>query len=266
MHHAEVQFRTHLDEVHELDLLILRHNRRAQRNVRVTARSDLGLEDLLPLKTLAERLNGNVTIAVEVGLPFRRTLLLRLSLLSAKLLAEILVRHKLEDKLHTAVQIESQTDRTRRMLADHAHHVAVVFQITALDHFGQIHAGIIGGFQQRLRLEEIRIGFAQRLRLFHEFLGIRLNFLRLFRIRRLDQQPEERFIIIPLEQRVNRGGEHPHDHQHDERPQNQRSLVHSRSSCFRRYFFSAGAAVSVTGSATPFLITSTTTLSAISTI
>ena len=231
VNHAEIQLRAHFDQVHQLDFFVLGHHRRPQRDIRIPRRSDFRLEDLLPLKPLAERLDRDIAVTVEVapdiGLDILAAAVLPVIAALLELLQEPFVGNQLQDEFDTAVEVEPETDRTRSVLPDDAHHVAVVLQIIAPDHFGQVDALVVGRLQQRLRLIEVRVLGTQFFGVRHERIGLLLHLPRLFRRGRLHEQPEEGHVVIAFKQRMNRGSEHGHHHEGDECAQNQRSLVHS---------------------------------------
>ena len=110
---AEVQPRTHLDEVEQLEFLILGDHRCAERDIGAAGGGDFRFEDLLPLQTLAQNFDRNVAVTVEFGRHARLHLLagggVGVVLLEHR--QKLLIRHQLKNELHTAVEVESETDR-----------------------------------------------------------------------------------------------------------------------------------------------------------
>ena len=138
---------------------------------------------------------------------------------------KLLVRNQLKNEFHTAVEVESETDRTRGVLADQAHHIAVVLQIVAVHFLREIQPFRVGCLQQRLRLVKLWIGFLERFRLLHHLMGLGILLVL--------EHAEEGFIIVALEERMDRQRKDQHHHHGDQRAQNQRSLVHTFNLCIR---------------------------------
>ena len=113
MDEAEVQPRTHLDEVEQLEFLILGDHRCAERDIGAAGGGDFRFEDLLPLQTFAQNFNRDVAVTVEFGRHAGLHLLagggVGVVLLEHR--QKLLIRHQLKNELHTAVEVESETDR-----------------------------------------------------------------------------------------------------------------------------------------------------------
>ena len=220
MDEAEFQSGAVLDDVEQFSLFVLGHHGSTQNDLILAEFGDLRLEDPFRFQALTEYFYRHLAVAVEA---FRNFLPL--------LFIQILQLVELQIKLDAAVEVQSKTDRTGRLLAHQTQHVAVVLNVLALDHLGQVYAVALRGLLQRLRLVEIRLPFLQ-------FFGFGDQFFGIGELRFVADHADEGLVIVSLRQRVHRPCKNRHHHRDDDGSEYQRTTLHDltcpRSFLFRR--------------------------------
>ena len=194
----------HLDHVTQFCLFIVGDDRRTENDVTFTGGCKFRFKNTHLLQTFAELFDGNIAVMLEIVFD---------------LLFFTFIGQKFKIELHTAVEVQSQTDGAGRFFTDEAHHIAVVLQILALDHRSEVDTALIGSLEQRLGFKEVLV-----FRLISLGSGDQLGS---GLIRLILEQRFKGIIIISGGQRIHRRTENHHYNDGEQGAEQNRFFVHN---------------------------------------